>query len=59
MLDLMGKSLEAIARYRTDAEMRLADTWSHSQYGLKYALSPYAKERQKTPFKRIENGTLE
>ena len=39
--------------------MNLDDTWSHTQYGMKYALSPYAKERLKTPFKRIEKGSLD
>jgi len=59
MLDLLGKRPEALARYRTAAEMDLSDTWSHGQYGLKYELSPYARERLKTPFKRIENGSLD
>jgi len=59
MLDLMGKRAEALVRYRKAAEMNLDDTWSHSQYGMKYSLSPYAKERLKTPFKRIENGTVD
>jgi len=59
MLDLMGKRPEALACYRTAAEMNLSDTWSHGQYGLNYELSPYAKERLKTPFKRIENGILD
>jgi hypothetical protein len=31
------------------------DFWQHSQYGLKYTVSPYARERMKTPFKRLEN----
>ena len=39
--------------------MDLSDTWTHSQYGLKYELSPYAGERLKTPFKRLENGSLD
>ena len=59
MLDLMGKRVEAMARYRAAAEMGLNDTWSHGQYGLSYELSPYARERLKTPFKRIENGMLD
>lgn len=59
MLDLMGKRPEALARYRAAAEMNLSDTWSHGQYGLNYELSPYARERLKTPFKRIENGLLD
>jgi hypothetical protein len=32
--------------------MNLSDTWSHGQYGLKYELSPYARER-------LENGSLD
>ena len=56
MLDLMGKRAEAVARYRAAADMNLTDTWSHGQYGLKYELSPYARERLKTPFKRLENN---
>ncbi len=59
MLDLLGKRPEALARYRKAAEMNLSDTWTHSQYGLKYELSPYARERLKTPFKRLENGSLD
>jgi len=59
MLDLMGKRPEALGRYRRAAEMGLSDTWQHGQYGMKYELSPYARERLKTPFKRIENGSLD
>jgi proline iminopeptidase len=59
MLDLMGMRPEALGRYRKAAEMNLADTWTHSQYGLRYALSPYAKERLQTPFQRLENGSLD
>ena len=59
MLDLMGKRADALGRYRKAAEMNLTDTFSHSQYGLKYALSPYAKERLRTPFKRLENNSLD
>jgi proline-specific peptidase len=59
MLDLMGKRAEALGCYQKAAEMNLTETWSHSQYGLKYALSPYAKERLKTPFKRLENSSLD
>jgi proline iminopeptidase len=59
MLDLMGKRAEALVRYGKAAEMNLSDTWSHGQYGLKYELSPYARERLKTPFKRLENNSLD
>ncbi|MFO7733494.1 MAG: hypothetical protein R6X21_07570 [Candidatus Aminicenantes bacterium] len=59
MLDLMGKRPEAVRRYGRAAAMDIADGWTHSQYGLKYELSPYARERLTTPFKRIENNTLD
>ena len=35
--------------------LNIDEVWQHSQYGLKYAISPYARDRMKTPFKRIEN----
>jgi proline iminopeptidase len=59
MLDLMGRRTEALARYAAAADMNLSDTWSHGQYGLKYELSPYARERLETPFRRIENSQLD
>ena len=59
MLDLLGKRPEALARYRQAAGMNVADTWMHSQYGLNYSLSPYARERLATPFKRVENRDLD
>jgi hypothetical protein len=37
------------------AEMDISDSMKHSQYGLDYELSPFARKRLKTPFKRIEN----
>ncbi len=55
MLDLLGKRTEAIERYGQAAGMNLEDTWMHGQYELKYSLSPYARERMKSPFKRIDN----
>jgi len=55
VLDLLGKRKEAIALYKQVAEMNIDEVWQHSQYGLKYAISPYARDRMKTPFKRIEN----
>ncbi|UCG87490.1 MAG: alpha/beta fold hydrolase [Gemmatimonadota bacterium] len=55
MLDLLGRRSEALALYREVADMDLQDTWSHSQYGMRYAPSPYAAERLDTPFQRIEN----
>lgn len=36
-------------------DMNILDSWQHDQYGLRYKVSPYAKERIKEPFKRIEN----
>lgn len=59
MLDLMGKRDQAVSRYRQVKEMNITKTWMHSQYGMKYQLSPYAGERLKTPFKRIENSNLD
>ncbi len=55
MLDLLGKRKEAIACYKQVADMNIDESWQHSQYRLTYQVSPYAKERMKTPFKRIEN----
>lgn len=59
ILDLSGKREEAIARYKKVADMNLNDQWQHSQYGLRYKLSPYAKERMASPFQRIENRDIE
>ncbi|MFO7734016.1 MAG: alpha/beta fold hydrolase [Candidatus Aminicenantes bacterium] len=59
MLDLLGKRPEAVERYRQAAAMDISDSWTHSQYGLKYELSPYARERLATPFQRIENNSLD
>jgi len=56
MLDLLGKRKEAIACYTQVADMNIDESWQHSQYGLTYKLSPYARERMKTPFQRIENA---
>jgi hypothetical protein len=55
MLDLLGKRKEALACYTQVADMNIDESWQHSQYGLAYKVSPYARERMKTPFKRIEN----
>jgi proline iminopeptidase len=55
MLDLRGRRSEAVALYREVAALNSQDESSHSQYGLSYALSPYAEDRIATPFKRIEN----
>jgi proline iminopeptidase len=58
MLDLMGRRDQAVSRYRQVKEMNINRTWRHYQYGLEYQLSPYAGERVKVPFKRIENNNL-
>ena len=59
MCDLLGKRDDAIERYRLAADMNIEDTWMHSQYGLMYSLSPYAKDRIQKPFQRMENNTLD
>jgi proline iminopeptidase len=59
MLDLLGKRPEALTRYQKAADLNVSDSWMHGQYGLRYALSPYARERLKTPFKRIENTSID
>ncbi|MCI0496108.1 alpha/beta hydrolase, partial [candidate division KSB1 bacterium] len=59
MLDLSGKRYQAIARYKKVADMNLNDLWKHDQYGLRYKLSPYAKERMVMPFQRVENRDIE
>ena len=59
ILDLSGRRKEAIVRYKKVADMNLNDQWQHSQYGLRYKLSPYAKERMASPFQRIENRDIE
>ena len=55
MLDLLGRRSEAVARYQSVVDLDSQDNWSHGQYGMRYALSPYAAERVETPFVRIEN----
>ncbi len=55
MLDLLGRRPQAIARYQQAADMNLKDSWMHSQYGLQYELSAYARERMERPFIRVEN----
>jgi proline iminopeptidase len=59
MLDLLGKRAEAVVRYRRAAGMNVTDSWMHGQYGMRYELSPYAGERLKTPFKRVENTSID
>jgi len=55
MLDLLGRREKAVKRYIKVADMNLDDTWMHGQYDLKYSLSPYARERMRKPFERIDN----
>lgn len=59
MLDLLGRRDEAVSRYGQAGEMNLDDTWMHGQYDMKYSLSPYARERMKEPFQRIDNRTTD
>ena len=59
MLDLIGKRDQAISRYQQMKEMNTNKSWMHTQYGMKYQLSPYAAERLETPFKRKENNILD
>jgi proline iminopeptidase len=55
MLDLSSRRDQAIEWYRRAADKDLDDTWSHGQYGMRYSLSAWARERLETPFQRIEN----
>ncbi len=59
MLDLLGRRDEAVNRYGQAAGMNLSDTQMHGQYGLKYEISPYAKERMTEPFRRIDNSSTD
>jgi proline iminopeptidase len=59
MLDLLGKREDALIRYNIVVGMNHTHEWQHGQYGLSYKLSPYAKERMVTPFKRLENRTVD
>lgn len=55
MLDLLGRRAEGIARYQLVVEMENENGVRHDQYGLTYAYSPYAAERIREPFQRVEN----
>ncbi len=55
MLDLLGRRPEAVALYSRVSAMNIDSNWTHSQYGFKYRPSPYARERMKVPFTRLEN----
>ncbi len=54
-LDLLRRRSEAIARYKQAADMDIQSSIEHSQYGLRYQPSAYAKKRMATPFVRLEN----
>jgi proline iminopeptidase len=55
MLDLLGRRAEAVERYRAAADLGVPGGMQHGQYGMKYSFTPYAKERMRAPFVRIEN----
>lgn len=55
MLDLLGRRGEAVERYAQAAKMNIRASWQHSQYGLQYEVSSYARQRMKSPFLRVEN----
>ena len=58
MLDLLGRREEAVAVYQQVVEIkaRSADaTTIVDSFGLQYIPRIYAKERMKSPFRRIEN----
>jgi len=55
MLDLLGKREEAVSIYKKVVDMNITGQQQHDQFGLVISPSPYAAERLKVPFKRIEN----
>jgi tetratricopeptide (TPR) repeat protein len=55
MLDLLGERERARALYEEVAGMNLDRELSYSQYGMKYKISSWAKERLASPFQRVEN----
>ncbi len=59
MLDLMEKREDAISLYKKVVAMNFDFSQQHSQYGLRYDVTPYARERIESPFKRIENRTID
>jgi tetratricopeptide (TPR) repeat protein len=56
MLDLLGRRSDAVAIYQKVADKNLNYRAQHDQFGLKIEISPWAAERIKVPFKRIENS---
>jgi proline iminopeptidase len=55
ILDLFGRRNEAIAVYKAVVDLKVNGEMTHDQFGLTIAPSPYAAERMKTPFQRVEN----
>jgi tetratricopeptide (TPR) repeat protein len=55
MLDLLGRRDQAMDWYQRALDKNVDDTWSHGQYGMRYSLRAWARERMDTPFERIEN----
>ena len=55
MLDLLGNRKKAVECYQHAVDMNITDRWSHSQFGMQYEVSAYAKEKIQKPFQRIEN----
>jgi proline iminopeptidase len=56
MLDLLGRREEAIATYQRVVDMNPEGSMRHDQYGLSYEYGPYAAERLRAPFQRLENS---
>lgn len=54
MLDLLRRREEAVSLYQRVVDMNDNSRWQQSQFGLEFRPSPYAQERLKEPFKRIE-----
>ncbi len=54
-LDLLGRRDEAILAYQAVVDLKVTGEMAYDQFGLTIAPSPYAAERIKTPFTRIEN----
>ncbi len=55
MLDLLGRRDEAVGVYKKAADLNVNGTVQHDQFGIKYNLGTYPKERMKKPFARVEN----
>jgi len=55
MLDLLARRNEAISVYKKVVDLKLNDRVSQEQFGLTYAPSPYAADKIREPFKRVEN----